>query len=427
MILASADKDTKTSTEDTAKIYKVAQAVIKKLEDYSEDDAIEIKEDEVKDCKDVYLLVLNTVQTQVEDKVDNLTKDIAYLDLNSANGVEDILTKANLIEGLRELEKGVQDALKQLTPLIKPEELEQTSIDPGLKNDIKFQVDNFMAKAQNTILDKISLAPDLEPSDIKIQGYQDLALIQDLKELKVQSYEEVTTENDIETIVSQESMESSPVLHQEASPITEKLEAQIKEPEILAPEASGQESATAHHGDSSAHDQFGAGFASPTQINLVSSEKANVKFETVNINDLSNYLQDQIHEVPQNKSQEIRLQITPDSVGKIDLVITKNERNEVTVQMSFHSREGMDTIKQDLKNTIAELREVLKAKDLDLSKFEVKESSSSRTSYDGSGSTTSFNQAREEQKHKLQNAIPEWVKQKESTTQVSFKQIIEGI
>ena len=432
--ITSANKDTKISAEDTAKIYKAAQAVIKKLEDCSEGQTIEITEEEVADFKDVYFLVLNTVQTQVEDKVDSLTKEIAYLDLTSINGIEDILVKANLIEDLRAVGKGAEDGLKQLAALASPEELEANGIDLGLMKDIKFQVNNFMEKTQNEILannhsndihPEITLAPDLKPN-ANNQGYQDRALIQDLKELKIQSYKEAPSMDTLESIDVELRFAKSDA-EENSSPLIEKPEPQTKEPEILALETNEHSNTSSDSASSSSHDQFGTAFAKPTQVNLDISQKANVKFETVNINDLSNYLKDQIQSAPQNKAQEIRLQITPDSIGKIDLVITKNEHNEISIEMSFHNKAGLDTIKQELKNIIAELREVLKSKDLDLSKFEVKESSSSHTASDGSHNTTSFNQAREQQKHKLQNTIPEWVKSKESTTQASFKQIIEGI
>ncbi len=409
----------KTSTRDTVRIYQAAQKAINKLKD--DGNEIDIKEEDVEDCKDVYFLVFNTAQTQIENRIDGLTKEIAYLDLNSANGVEDILTKANLIEGLRGLEQGVQEGLKQLTALTTPEELEPCAIDAGLIQDLKFQVDNFIQEAQDHALanngTELQLAQDLKASDSQNLNYQDLSLLNDLQHLTVQEYNESSEDSDA---TDSSLTELSDILSPDTK-AEEKLSS--KEPEILAGDNPTHNHDPAHHG----HQEFGSGLYNPTQVNLASVDKSSIKFETVNIKDLSNYLESQVRDIPQNKTQEIRLQITPDSIGKVDLVITKNEHNEISVQMSFHSKEGLDNIKQDLKNTIAELREVLKSKDLDLSKFEVKESNASRTAYDGGASTGSFNQAREEQKSKLQNTIPEWVKLKESSTQVSFKQVIEGI
>ncbi len=424
-----------SSNDDTAEIYKAAQSALDKLKDHSDDDPIEIKKDDVQDTKDVYFLVFNIAQNQIENRVDDLTKQIAYLDLNSANGVEDILTKANLIEDLRGLEQGVQEGLKQLTALANPEELELSTIDPSLMKDLKFQVDNFIQQAQDQILAKnnqaeLTLAPDLKANSTKNSSYQDLSLLKDLK-LTIQSYKELPATKQVKAVDEDLNASEDPtivaeiVLSKDNIKAEEKDQTTTKEPEqLLTTETISPKHDSAHSG---AQDQFGSAFSNPTQINSVSADKLSVRSETININDLSNYLETQVSDIPQNKTQEIKLQITPDSIGKVDLVITKNEHNQVTIEMSFHSKEGLDHIKQDLKNTIAELREVLKSKDLDLSKFEVKESSSSRTAYDGGAATGSFNQAREEQKNKLQNTIPEWVKQKESSTKVSFKQVIEGI
>lgn len=417
----------KTSSRDSADIYKAAQKAIDKLEKYSSnnnDDDTDIKEDDDKDYKDVYFVVLNTAQTQIEDRIDHLTKQIAYLDLNSANGVEDILTKANLIEGLRNLEQGVQAALKELNALGSADGSEANTIDPGLMKDLGFQVDNFIQKSQEKTLAKadLSLAPDLKASDSQNPSYQDLALLKDLKHMTVKDYKEFTEDTDETNTAPLETLET--ILPKDNSKAESKTTTASKEPEILATESIAHNHDASHPGH---QEQFGSALSNSSQIDFGSTDKVSTQFETVNINDLSNYLEDQVSTIAPNKTQEIKLQITPDSVGKVDLTITKNEHNQVSIEMSFHSKEGLDSVKQDLKNTIAELREVLKSKDLDLSKFEVKESNASRTAYDGESSMNSFNQAREEQKNKLQNTIPEWVRQKESSTKASFKQVIEGI
>lgn len=435
--ITATDKEAPISTEDATKIYQTTQAVIKKLENYNTDENIEITEEDVTDFKDIYLLVLNTVQTQVEDKIDNLTKEIAYLDLSSVNGIEDILTKADLIEGFRELEQATQEGLTQLNTLINPEDSQTTNIDQGLMQDIKFQVNNFMKQQQDTILENRNLEQSTNtlpnntnfstiPSTITLEPttQSDMISMQDLQELKVISYKEAPSINLISPDNTPEEPQNTPAQETELLAIEPQS---TEESGALVIEDKPTNHNASHSDSSSPQNQFGAAFANQALVNLAPTNTQNVKIETVNINDLSNYLQDQIETAPTNQAQEIRLQITPDSVGKIDLVITKNEHNEVTVEMSFHSKAGLETIKHELKDAIAELREVLKSKDLDLSKFEVKESSSSHTSYDGSPNTGSSNQAREQQKHKLQNTIPEWVKQKESSSIVSFKEIIEGI
>lgn len=424
--------DETQNTKDTVEVYQSAQKLINKLKDYQETNDIEFtEEDKVEDFKDIYFLILNNTQTQLDDKIENLTRDIAYQDLQSEGGIENILTKANLIEGLRDLEQGVKAALEQLNSLTNTSN--EHGLEPSLVNDLKFQVDNFIQKSQDQIINNgdIHIANEANlTSDLKThnqQNYQDLLALGKTFKLEIKDYKEITSK-------PEENIDPTLLINpEETNPITQGTSERTNTPKVLeakqeihislAPEQ--HDSGSAHADSQQQH--FGSAFAHNIGTESVLAPSIEVKVETVNIKDLTNYLEVQVQETPVSGTQEIKLQITPDSIGKVDLTISKNENNEITVHMSFHNRDGLESIKHDLKDAIAELREVLKSKNLDLSKFEVQESGTSRTAYDGESNKSSFNQARDEQKQKLQNTIPEWVKQKDSSKHVSFREIVEGI
>lgn len=151
------------------------------------------------------------------------------------------------------------------------------------------------------------------------------------------------------------------------------------------------------------------------------------KFDTIAVTDISNYLKDQVTELPKNTRQEIRLQLNPETLGKIDLTISKNENNEISIKMIFQDTKTMAHVKTELKDSLIELKEALKLKNLDLSKFEVGHSKSSSTAYDGQQKFNSFNEARDQQKERLLNRVPEWLKAAESANQASFAELVKGI
>ncbi|MDA0772395.1 MAG: flagellar hook-length control protein FliK [Cyanobacteria bacterium] len=169
------------------------------------------------------------------------------------------------------------------------------------------------------------------------------------------------------------------------------------------------------------------------QLNTTQNNQANnvtklaPKFDSIKVTDIGNYLQEQIAEVPRNSKQEIRLQLNPENLGKIDLTITKNENNEISIKMMFHDANTLKDIKGDLKESLVEIKEAMKLKNLDLSKFEVGHSKSSSTAHDGQKQFDSFNEARDEQKERLLNTTPEWLGMADSAVRASFAELVEGI
>ncbi|MBT6843601.1 MAG: flagellar hook-length control protein FliK [Candidatus Melainabacteria bacterium] len=178
-------------------------------------------------------------------------------------------------------------------------------------------------------------------------------------------------------------------------------------------------------GDSSGEEAAQLTTTQNNQANNVN--KLATKFDSIKVTDIGNYLQEQITDVPRNSKQEIKLQLNPENLGKIDLTITKNENNEVSIKMMFQDANTLKNIKGDLKESLVEIKEALKLKNLDLSKFEVGQSKSSSTAHDGQKQFDSFNEARDEQKERLLNTTPEWLGMTDSAVRASFAELAEGI
>lgn len=419
------------STEDCNKpdrvsAFKAASAVLNKVKDLTDnnEDSDSKELDDIKKYADIYMYVLSTLQNRLEDKAENLTKEIAYLDINKAGAVDAILANADAIEKLKGLEASAQKLLQNLDPEFGNADLSQSStttikLDADLEEDLNIQIESFISQAESS--------PEEQPLEVTATEQSTLTAT----ESKNESFELKTNKAGNEKLSNLKDSKlqvdnKEPILNQQNNTDSKGDEGKSKKDDKKGLEAEVKlVDLLAEHNPS----DHSLSFSSLNTSTISSPEptKLTTKIETVNINELSNYLQNNISEAPRNSHQEIKLELSPDSHGKVDLTIIKNENNEISVKLVFHNKDSLELVKQDLKDNILELREVLKNKNLDLSKFEVGESNSSNTAYGGEPKSSSFNEARDEQRKRLYDTLPEWVKDGESIKQGSFGRILEGI
>lgn len=421
------DKAGNTCNIDRVEIFKVAASILKEITKLFTQEPGKVNKstkelDDIKKYSDIYLFVLSTLQNQIEDKVENLTKEIAYLDLNKAGAVDKILANADLIENLRGLEENIKQFSQNinLESTANKEELNSATIklDTHLKEDLGIQMESFIAQLKEASQKPEQPALDESPAP-------GIKLLENQIDTK---FHEVTDRKIAETSREDSSSEDFSIKYKTDFSINDKEESnqgnanhEKKEKQDFHLEIKSVDLFTDPNQSDVAFTYSNNAIIDSNPIQFTT------KVETVNINELSSYLETQITEAPHNSQQEIKLQLNPENYGKVDLTIVKNENNEISVKLVFHNRESLELIKQDLKDSILELREVLKSKNLDLSKFEVGESSSSNTAYSGDSRSNSFNEAREEQHKRLYDTLPEWVKDIESIKQASFGSILEGI
>lgn len=145
------------------------------------------------------------------------------------------------------------------------------------------------------------------------------------------------------------------------------------------------------------------------------------QLETVNIDELKELVQNRASEAKQHAKQEIKLQLHPQDLGQVKLEITR-ENNEITISLMVENDLALKSLKQE----IAELNNSLKFKGLEIKEIEVSKSSDQMLSGDQQGSSN-YNEAKEEQRNKYSDTLPNWVKADQSSEKTSFGSYFEGI
>ncbi len=128
---------------------------------------------------------------------------------------------------------------------------------------------------------------------------------------------------------------------------------------------------------------------------------------------------DKVMAAPVNTQQVLRFQLHPKDLGNITITITK-EAKGVTIQMVVDNDAALSSLKQDISSLSSSLRDKgLELKDIDISKAS-SEGTSSQQQQRGD-----FNEAREEQKKRMNEGQPFWLS--EEATKSSFETQLKGM
>lgn len=504
------------STADPVKVNKAAKDIVNKVKKLASGEKIDESNDEIDVDDDelnaIYFLLLNVIETRLDEHVDKVTGDIAHINLNVEGAVEKILAHAELIDATKDLALKIQSVtqdllgsqidipdldieidpiqlqaintdidnlvheyqqafnpglnlefdtgaandtitvgqkLRGLVDLVKPEEIkvveiknEQVSLDGKrpvnpLELQVQYKPEHLDGKALPEQAPKVIYElPVAKAGDIK--AGDEVVIKADLPELadrlnlgevvRVQAKGASETKIDLNSIKEEIGFERetlAPVRPRLIMHESTKHFEGVDDVEMVDAEIDVQvEDLMA---DSSSSDSSGgeALLASHQEIQAATVIKMPAKVDVVKPIDISSYLQEQVSELPKNSRQEIKLQLNPETLGKIDLTVSKNENNEISIRMMFHDAKTLTHLKTDLKDSLVELKEALKLKNLDLSRFEVGQSRSSSTAYDSQQQQSeSYNEARDEQKERLLNTTPEWLGM---ANQTSYEEVAADI
>ncbi|MDD9897835.1 MAG: flagellar hook-length control protein FliK [Candidatus Melainabacteria bacterium] len=496
----------KATKEITDKVKKISKG--EASEEVSETDEVEIDEE----LEAVYLLLLNIIDTRLDQAVEDVTAGIARINLSVEGAVDKIIAQTELIDATRDLALKIQAIAQELLgDRIDIPDLD-IDIDLALLEDIHADIDTMIQDYQESFDPELYIEFDASATDEtitvgeKLRGLVDIAKTEEVQvveikdeqvrvedkrpvnplELQVQyGPEKVDTETGLDR--AQKVVYELPVAKDTDFKVKEDITIKTDELEIdeginlgeavrieaknasetkvdinaikeeigfergpIGPErprlvmqdtnrkfegvddaeiidAEAEMPVEDLMADSSSADSTGgeALLGSQQEVQTTNVVKMPTRTDTVKPIDISAYVQEQVSELPKNSRQEIKLQLNPESLGKIDLTISKNENNEVSIRMMFHDAKTLTHLKTDLKDNLVELKEALKLKNLDLSKFEVGQSKSSSTAYDSQQQQSeSYNEARDEQKDRLLNTTPEWLGMAED---ISFEEVQENI
>jgi hypothetical protein len=151
--------------------------------------------------------------------------------------------------------------------------------------------------------------------------------------------------------------------------------------------------------------------------------KVNNKIQTsrspVSLNELSNVLAREVVKVNPGETQELTMSLTPGDMGQIDLTISKSSGNKLEIKMVFSQENAFNTVEHKL----TELRTILKSRGFE-AQIELSRSESTSTDSFNRPGQDSFNEAKEEQKERILNTMPEWLRPDENE---SFKSTLQQI
>jgi flagellar hook-length control protein FliK len=110
-------------------------------------------------------------------------------------------------------------------------------------------------------------------------------------------------------------------------------------------------------------------------------------------------LPDLVRDTNPNSSRELRIKLNPEELGTVDVTISKNADQQISIQLSVTNEAAEET----LKHKISELTAALGDKGVSISDINISKSSSGNSNDKNPEGKNSFNEGREEQKKRQEN------------------------
>lgn len=435
-----------------------------------------VAEDKKSEDEEVNYLVLSEMKKQVDNEIEEISKAIAGLDLSTADGINQILELSDRLEALRAIEGIVLNKIEAInlpseaqlsldevelvsetSSSIKLENLSQDSIEVSVQQPNKEKVQDYIAKNIDDLVDVKTEAlkldnsetPILKSLDDKIGNFENnLKSIKNLsKSLEGQETESknVVLESTKNAQVKDIKIERSiidPKLAKNLQDqdrilmITEDMSQDMAIPGTEEPAMipNMQETFGSEMSDMEA-DSFNQQAQSdlPELVQVSNSEvkntdifKVNSKIQIhknpVSLNELSNVLSREVTKVNPGGKQEITMSLTPGNLGQIELSISRTADNKLEIKMVFTQDNALNTVEHKL----TELRSILKSRGFE-AQIELSKSESTSTDSFNRPGQESFNEAREEQKDRILDTMPAWLRPDDETDSPNFQSTLQQI
>jgi len=435
-----------------------------------------VAEDKKSEDEEVNYLVLSEMKKQIDSEIEEISKAIAGLDLSTAEGINQILELSDRLEALRAIEGIVLNKIEAInlpseaqlsldevelvsetSSSIKLENLSQDSIEVSVQQPNKEKVQDYIAKNIDDLVDVKTEAlkldnsetPILQSLDDKIGNFEN-----NLKSIKNLSKSLEGQETESKNLVL-ESTKNAQVkdIKIEQSIIDPKLAKNLQDQdrifmiigdmsqdmaipgaEELAMIPNMQETFGSEMSDMEA-DSFNQQAQSdlPELVQVSNSEVKNTDFFKVNskiqiqknpvsLNELSNVLSREVTKVNPGAKQEITMSLTPGDLGQIELSISRTANNKLEIKMVFTQDNALNTVEHKL----TELRSILKSRGFE-AQIELSKSESTSTDSFNRPGQESFNEAREEQKDRILDTMPAWLRPDDETDSPNFQSTLQQI
>ena len=110
-------------------------------------------------------------------------------------------------------------------------------------------------------------------------------------------------------------------------------------------------------------------------------------------------LPDLVRDTNPNSSRELKIKLNPEELGTVDVTISKNADQQISIQLSVTNEAAEET----LKHKISELTAALGDKGVSISDINISKSSSDNLNDKNPEGKNSFNEGREEQKKRQES------------------------
>ncbi len=324
---------------------------------------------------------LGRINIKVNTQIETLTKEIVNLDLNTDEGITEILKISNNIETLQNVEKAIEQIKTNLKDLI---DIETSSIrGKEIKPEIELLIESKI-EAQITLE---------EPESESIRKVLDTmkASLKQERAIRDISLNKPETNNFNVKIVKDTEIKI------ETNKTLDYTKAEV---EIL--EVTEGSSPEAEQGQDFSSDNFETLF--PREIK-VSNIKIKSLSQPIALKNIPEVIAKEVLEVKASAKQEIKMMLDPENLGRMQLSITR-EDNQIHISMIVRTDEAQTKLEQKIND----IKLVLKEKGFEAN-IEVNKSdtSNSNQSQQNQGHARQGNEAKEEQKEKYLNQVPQWI------------------
>jgi flagellar hook-length control protein FliK len=408
--------------------------------------ALEVKGEEVNLDPELLDFFLGKIDLKLGNEIENLTKEIVNLDLNTEEGVTEILELSNSIEKLQNLEKSINTIKVNLQSLIQTEaaniedkefkpELEillESKIEAKLKElkttgtPITLQVPeineaetikpnteiNIETTLKETVLKKMST--DTKPLENIETNDKTNALKKVLDEVKASIKQETAVKD---TASNLENYKVKVLKDVELKTETTKIQDYTKaEVEII--ELQETSSSDSSGSQNFSNDNFETLF--PKEIK-VTDIKVKSLTAPVSLKQIPDLVGKEVQDLKPNTKQEVKMILNPENLGKLQLTLTRDD-NQIHISMVVRTDEAANKLEQKIQDIKIILKERGFEANIEVSKSDTNNSNQAQNNQSHSRQE---NETSKEQKEKYLNQVPAWINK--DTKKLDFSEALNRI
>lgn len=371
--------------------------------------------------------VLQNMMLKVSDKIEDLTKLITELDLESEEGINQILKISESLDIFTEIRDQLVDKLEGLVEI---KDLIKEEI-PELKEEVRVLVETKIQELVTeikTIKEGLELKDKLDIAHIKtsIQSLNaelkhEEAKLKEIDVDKLLDEDIIDTEELKQLLQENKSKKPDSLVERLLNKFDQVEEVQVQKPvepstttkvansDFLVELLDGTD-LDSYGQDTQQGSNQGFEFLTPNSANTkITNVRQTIIREAVPIKELPSFIADKASSAVNNVKQELNLILNPEKLGRIDMQLLR-EGNSIDIKILVANKEALQTLEQK----VAEIKNILKEKGFDTS---INVSSTEKGSNEQEGQSQANaqqeNEAQEKQKEKILDLIPEWLYQDE--------------